>query len=129
MRARIVLGTALTGAVLAMVAGVIGGLVAADQLSVDGGVGVRAFLVVAALAVTAVFWWLRMEPGDRPEALFAGLMGAWLLAINTWNGHGFVAQVFTDSYGLATVIDLVLWAAVSYGLVAVLVRTSTPVRS
>lgn len=127
MRARTVIGAALTGAVLAMAAGVIGGVVAADQLSVDGGVVVRAFLVVAALAVTAVVWWLRMNPDDRPEALLAGLLGAWLLDVNNWNGHGFLAQVFTGSDALATVIDLVLWAVVSVGLVALLSRTSAPV--
>lgn len=127
MRASIIVGSALTSAVLTMVAAVIAGVVAANQLSVQGGTVARGFLVVGALAITAVIWWLRMRPTDRPEALLLGLMGGWLLNVSSWSGSSFIGRLFADVGAVAALIDLVLWAIVSLGLVVLLSRTSAPV--
>ncbi|MGA9101303.1 hypothetical protein, partial [Aeromicrobium sp.] len=62
MRGHIVIGSALTAAVLTMVAAVISGIVAADQISAKDGTIARGFLVVAALAITAFAWWITMQP-------------------------------------------------------------------
>lgn len=127
MRARIILGSALTSALLTMVAAVIAGVVAADQLSVQQGTITRGFLVVGALAVTAFAWWLRMKPGDRPESLLLGLLAGWLLNVSSWTGNSFIGRLFSDLDPVAALIDLVLWAIVSLGLVAFLHRTSSTV--
>lgn len=125
MRPVIVFGTAVTAAVLTMIADVIGGVVAAEQLSVTSGVSVRSFLVIAALAITAVLWWMRMRPTDRPEALFVGLLGGWLLNFSSWSGSSFAGQLFTSAGFVTLLIDLVLWAGVAFALVLVLSRSST----
>ena len=127
MRARIVIGSALTAAVLTMVAAVISGIIAADQISARDGTIARGFLVVGALAITSFTWWLSMKPSDRPEALLLGLMGGWLLNVSSWTGHSFIGRLFSDVTAVAVLVDLVLWAIVSLGLVAVLSRTSTTV--
>lgn len=124
MRPIIVFGTAVTAAVLTMVAAVVGGVVGAQQLSVTSGVAVRTFLVVAALTVTAVIWWIRMRPSDPPEALFLGLLVGWVLNFSSWTGTAFAAQLFTGGL-VSVVIDLVLWAAVAFALVFALSRTSS----
>jgi hypothetical protein len=74
VRARIVIGSALAAAVLTMVAAVISGIVAADQISARDGTITRGFLVVGALAITSFTWRLGMQPSDRPEALVLGLV-------------------------------------------------------
>jgi hypothetical protein len=127
VRGHIVIGSALTAAVLTMVAAVISGIVAADQISAKDGTIARGFLVVAALAITAFAWWVTMQPSDRPEALLFGLMGGWLLNVSSWTGHSFIGRLFSDVTPVATLVDLVLWAIVSLGLVALLSRTSTTV--
>lgn len=127
MRVSIILGSALTAAVLTMIAAVIGGVVAADQLSAKDGAVARGFLVVGMLAVTAFIWWLRMKPTDRPEALLLGLMGGWLFNVSSWTGHSFLGRLFSDVTPIAVLVDLVLWAVVSLGLVALLSRTSSTV--
>ena len=124
MRATIIIGCAITAAILTMTAAVIGGVVAANQISVDNGVVVRGFLVVVALAVTALIWWLRMRPTDRPEALLIGLMGGWFLNFSSWSGSAFVGQLFTSLTIGAFLIDLLLWGAVAFGLVLILSHTS-----
>ncbi len=125
MRARIVIGSALTAAVLTMVAAVISGVIAASQISARDGTIARGFLVVAALAITSFVWWLSMKPADRPEALLLGLMGGWLLNVSSWTGHSFLGRLFSDVTAVAVLVDLVLWAIVSLGLVALLSRTSS----
>jgi len=128
VRPLIVIGSALTAAVLTAIAAVIGGLVAVDQDSVAHGVVVRSLLVVIALAVTAVVWWLRMTPRDRPEALLLGLLGGWLLNPSSWAGASYAGRLFT-SYGLGSfVIDFLLWAMTSVVLLTLLHRTSTTTR-
>lgn len=128
MRPLIVIGSAVTAAILTAIAAVIGGVVAVDQDSVTHGVAVRSLLVVIALAFTAVFWWLRMTPRDRPEALLVGLIGGWLLNPSSWTGASYAGRLFT-SYGLGSfVIDLILWAMTSIVLLTLLTRTSTPTR-
>lgn len=128
MRPFIIIGAALTAAVLTTLAAVIGGVAAVSQNSINNGVAVRSFLVVIALAVTAVIWWLRMTPRDRPEALLIGLLGGWLLNPSSWSGTSYAGQLFT-SYGLGSlVIDLILWGITSLGLLTVLHRTSAPAR-
>lgn len=118
MRARIVIGSALTAALLTMVASVISGIVAADLVSMKDGAITRAVLVPAALGVTVVIWRSLMEPSDRPEALLLGLMGGWLLNTSSWTGHAFVGRLFSDITPVAVVIDVGLWLVLSIGLVA-----------
>lgn len=128
MRPLIVVGSALTAAVLTAIADVIGGVVAVDQDSVAHGVAVRSFLVVIALAITAVYWWLRMTPRDRPEGLLLGLLGGWLLNPSSWAGASYAGRLFT-SYALGSfVIDFLLWAMTSMLLLTLLHRTSTTTR-
>ena len=129
MRASIIIGSALTAAVLTMVADVIGGVIGANQVSVDTGVVIRSFLVVGALAITAAVWWLRMRPEDRPESLLFGLMGGWVLNFASWGGGAFAGQLVTNLAVGAFLIDFILWGAVAFALVFLLSRTSTsPVR-
>jgi hypothetical protein len=126
MRPAIVIGAAVTAAILTVIGDIIGGVIAVDNDSVTRGVAVRSFIVVIALAVTAVFWWLRMTPQDRPETLLAGLLGGWLLNPSSWVGASFAGRLFT-SYGLgAFVIDFLLWGITSIALIALLSRTSAP---
>ena len=125
MRARIVIGSALTAAVLTMVAAVISGFVAADQISARDGTITRGFLVIGALAITSFAWRLAMLPSDRPEALLLGLMGGWLLNVSSWTGHSFIGRLFSDLTPVAILVDLMLWTIVSLGLVALVSRTST----
>lgn len=125
MRTSIVIGTALTAAILTMTADVIGGVIGANQLSVNTGIVIRSFLVVGALAVTAAAWWLRMRTDDRPETLLAGLMGGWLLNVASWGGGAFIGQLMTNLAVGAFLIDLILWGAVAFSLVFLLSRTST----
>jgi len=127
VRARIVIGSALTAAVLTMVAAVISGIVAADQISARDGTITRGFLVIGALAITSFTWWLGMQPSDRPEALLLGLMGGWLLNVSSWTGNSFIGRLISDVTPVTILVDLVLWAIVSLGLVALLSRTSTTV--
>ncbi|MDX6277931.1 MAG: hypothetical protein QOJ72_2059 [Nocardioidaceae bacterium] len=125
MRPLIVIGSALTAAVLTFIAAVIGRIVAVNQDSELHGVAARSLLVVIALGLTAIFWWLRMTPRDRPEALLLGLLGGWLLNPSSWTGASYAGRFFT-SYGLGSfVIDLVLWAMTSMAILTVLDRTST----
>lgn len=124
MRPLIVLGAGLTAGLLTTVAALIAAFVAVDQVSVTSGVITRSFLVIAALAVTAFFWWTRLRPGDAPESLFVGLLVGWVLNIQSWAGASFAGQLFTDLGLGAALIDLVLWAVVSFGLVYALSRTS-----
>ena len=124
MRARIVIGSALTAAVLTMVASVISGIVAADLVSMKDGAITRAVLVPAALGVTVAIWRSLMEPSDRPEALLLGLMGGWLLNTSSWTGHAFVGRLFSDITPVAVVIDVGLWLVLSIGLVAALLVVS-----
>ena len=126
MRGSIVLGSALTAAVLTMVAAVISGIVAADQISATAGTVARGFLVVGALAITTLIWRLVMEPTDRVESLLLGLMGGWLLNVSSWTGLSFVGRLFTDATGVAILIDVLAWAVVSLGLVASSVRFHLP---
>lgn len=125
MRPRIVLGSALTAAVLTMLASVISGIVAADQVSATDGAAARGFLVVGALALTSFTWWQSMLPSDRPGALLLGLMLGWLFNTSIWTGRGFLAHLFTDSILVAALVDGVLWALVSLVLVSLLVHAST----
>ena len=126
MRPFIVIGSAVTAAILTAIADIIGGVIAVDQDSATRGVVVRSFIVVIALAVTAVVWWLRMTPRDRPETLLVGLMGGWLLNPSSWAGASFAGQLIT-SYGLGSfVIDFILWGITSVALVALMTRTSAP---
>ena len=127
MRVSIVIGSALTAAVLTMVAAVISGIVAANEISARDGTIARGFLVVGALAVTSFAWRLAMMPSDRPEALLLGLMGGWLLNASSWTGHSFIGRLFSDLTPVAILVDLVLWAIVSLGLVALVSRASTTV--
>lgn len=127
MRTRVIIGSALTAAVLTMVAAVISGIVAAEQVSARDGTITRGFLVVGALAITSFAWWLVMQPSVRPETLLLGLMGGWLLNASSWTGHSFIGRLFSDATPVAILVDLVLWAIVSLGLVALLPRTSTTV--
>jgi hypothetical protein len=127
MRARIVIGSALTAAVLTMVATEISGIVAADQTAARDGTITRGFLVVGALAITSFTWRLAMVPSDRPEALLLGLMGGWLFNVSSWTGHAFIGRLFSDLRAVAILVDLVLWAIVSLGLVALLSRSSMTV--
>lgn len=124
MKPSIVIGSAVTVAVLAIVAALMGTIAAGSQGSVNAGVTTRAIAVVAAIVVTGAFWWLRMSPGDAPESLFAGLVAGWVLTPTTWDGHGFVAQLFTDITVGRVLLDLVLWAVVAFGVVWMLVRSS-----
>jgi hypothetical protein len=127
VRARIVIGSALTTAVLTMVGAVISGIVAADQVSSKDGTITRGFLVVGALAITSFTWRLSMQPSDRPKALLFGLMGGWLLNVSSWTGNSFIGRLFSDVTPVAVLVDLLLWAIVSLGLVALLTRRSTTV--
>jgi len=127
VRVSIVIGSALTAAVLTMVAAVISGIVAANEISARDGTIARGFLVVGALAVTSFAWRLAMMPSDRPEALLLGLMGGWLLNASSWTGHSFIGRLFSDLTPVAILVDLVLWAIVSLGLVALVSRASTTV--
>ena len=124
MKPTIVIGSAVTVAVLALVASVMGGIAAGSQNSVGAGVSTRGIAVVAALVVSGAFWWLRMKPGDAPESLFAGLVAGWLLTPTNWTGNGFVAQLFTDITVGRVLMDLVLWTLVAFGVVWMLVRSS-----
>jgi len=119
VRIRIVLGTALTAAVLTMVATVISGIVAADLVSERDGAITRVVLVPAALAATVVVWRTLLAPGDRPGSLFAGLMGGWLLNTASWTGHAFVGRAFTDVTAVAILVDAGLWLVLSIVLVTV----------
>jgi len=123
MRASIVLGSALTAAVLTMIAAVISGIVAADLVSPKDGAITRGFLVVGALALTSYVWRHDLRPSDRPEALLLGLMGGWLLNASSWTGHSFIGRLFSDATPVAILVDLLLWTIVSLGLVALLART------
>ena len=127
MRARIVIGSALTAAVLTLVAAVISGIVAADQVSARDGAIAQGFLVVGALALTSFTWSQSMTPSDRPEALLLGLMGGWLLNVSSWTGHSFIGRLFSEVTLVTILVDLVLWGIVSVGLVVLLSRTSTTV--
>ncbi len=122
MRASIVLGSALTAAVLTMIAAVISGIVAADLVSPKDGAITRGFLVVGALALTSYAWRHDLKPSDRPEALLLGLMGGWVLNASSWTGHAFVGRLFSDVTPVAILVDLLLWTIVSLGLVALLAR-------
>ncbi len=124
MRVRIILGCALTAAVLTMVATVISGIVAADLVSIRDGAITQAVLVPAALVVTVLAWRTVLEPSDRPETLLAGLMGGWLLNTASWTGHAFVGRLFTDVTPVAIVVDAGLWLVLSVGLVATFVVVS-----
>lgn len=126
MRIRIVLGTALTAAVLTMVATVISGIVAADLVSMRDGAITRAVLVPAALAATVALWRTLLAPGDRPESLFAGLMGGWLLNTASWTGHAFVGRAFTDGTATAVLIDAGLWLVLSIVLVTAFLVSPRP---
>ncbi|MGH3459345.1 hypothetical protein [Aeromicrobium sp.] len=126
MRPLTIIGSAVTAGLLTMVAAIIAGVVAVDQVSVTTGVITRSFLVIAALAITAFVWWSRMKPGDPPEALLLGLVGGWVLNVSSWAGASFAGQLFTSLTLGAVLIDLTLWAAVSYGLVFALSRTAVP---
>lgn len=125
MRPQIIVGSALTAAVLTTLAAVIGGVIAVGQTSVDNGVVVRSFLVVIALGTTAVVFWLRMTPRDRPEALLLGLLGGWVLNPSSWAGASYAGQIFTSHAVAAFLIDLILWGATALGLITVLHRTSS----
>ncbi len=118
MRARIIFGSALTAAVLTMVATVISGIVAADLVSMKDGTITRAVLVPVALAATVLVWRTFLQPSDRPESLLAGLMVGWLLNTSSWTGHAFIGRLFTDATPAAVLIDAGLWLVVSIGLVA-----------
>jgi len=124
VRVRIVLGCALTAAVLTMVATVISGIVAADLVSIRDGAITQAVLVPAALVVTALAWRTVLQPSDRPETLLAGLMGGWLLNTASWTGHAFVGRLFTDVTAVAIVVDAVLWLVLSAGLVVTFLEVS-----
>jgi hypothetical protein len=126
MRGSIVLGSALTAAVLTMVAAVISGIVAANEMSPTVGTVARSILVVGALALTTVAWRSVMDPADRPESLLLGLMGGWMLNASSWSGLSFIGRLFSDVPPVAIVIDLVAWSIVSLGLVAVLARVHSP---
>lgn len=117
MRARIIIGSALTAAVLTMVAAVISGMVAADLVSMKDGAITRAVLVPMALAATVLIWRALLEPSDRPEALLLGLMGGCLLNTSSWTGHAFVGRLFSDVTPVAVLIDAGLWLVLSIGLV------------
>ncbi|AXT86028.1 hypothetical protein C6I20_13090 [Aeromicrobium sp. A1-2] len=133
MRPTILIGSAVTSALLALVAAVVGGIVAGNQVSVTPGVITRTVLVVVALAVTAAIWGSRMGPTDRAESLVAGLSLGWFLDLANWDGHGVIGQLFTSSDLAAAMIDLIVWSAVSLGLVALLARRpqapANPIRS
>jgi hypothetical protein len=122
MRGSIVLGSALMTAVLTMVAAVISGIVAADLVSPTDGTIARGFLVVGALTVTTLTWRFVMEPVDRPESLLLGMMAGWLLNVSSWTGDSFIGRLFSDMAPVAILIDVLAWAIVSLGLVAVLAR-------
>ncbi len=124
MRPLVVIGTAVTAGVLTTLAAVIAGIVAIDQTSITSGVITRTFLVVAALAITAFGWWVRMRPTDTPEALFTGLVLGWALNASSWVGASFAGQLLSDLTIAALLIDLVLWAIASFLLVLALTRTS-----
>jgi len=126
MRPVIIIGSAVTTGILTMVAAIIAGVVAVDQVSATSGVITRSFLVIAALAITAFVWWTRMKPGDPPEALLVGLLGGWALNVSSWAGASFAGRLFTSLTLGALLIDLVLWAVVSFALVFALSRTSVP---
>lgn len=124
MRPSIVFGSAVTAGVLTMIAAVIAGVAAVDQGSVTSGVITRTFLVVAALAVTAFGWWTRMRPDDAPEGLLLGLVLGWAFNFSSWAGASFAGQLVSDYALAAALVDLVLWAGVSFVLVLALSRTS-----
>lgn len=124
MRPLIIIGSAITAGLLTTVAAIIAGVVAVDQVSLTSGVITRSFLVIAALAITAFVWWVRMKPGDQPEALLIGLVLGWALNVSSWAGASFAGQLFTTLTLGSLLIDLVLWALVSFGLVFALSRTS-----
>lgn len=120
MRLPVVIGSAITVALLGLAAAVVGGVVAVNQVSVTPGVVTRGILVAAAIAITALFWWLRMRPTDRPETLVAGLALGWFLDFANWTGNGGVGQLFSSSGVAAAMIDLILWVLLSAGVVALL---------
>jgi hypothetical protein len=125
VRPLIIVGSAVTAAVLTFFAAVVGRVITVNQDSEIHGVAVRSFLVIIVLGVTAVYWWLRMGPRDRPEALLLGLLGGWLLNPASWTGASYAGRLFT-SYGLGSfVIDFLLWAMTSMVILTVLDRTSS----
>jgi len=129
MRVTSVLTTAVSTAVLAFVAAVVAATVGVNAVSVNRGLVVRVVLVSAVLAVVALVAWTRRRASDPPEQIVLGLLGGWLLNPASWNGRSFAGQLVIDEWVGALVVDLVLWAIVSFVLVLLLSRTSTPTRS
>lgn len=120
MRPVVVVGSAVTVALLGLIAAVIGGVVAGNQVSVTSGVVTRGALVAAALGSTALLWWVKLRPTDRPESLVAGLSLGWVLDLANWTGNGGIGQLFTSAGVAAAMIDLILWVVLSIGIVALL---------
>lgn len=85
--------------------------------------------MAAGIGITALFWWVRMRPTDRPQALVTGLSLGWFLNFANWSGHGGIGQLFSSSGVAAAMIDLILWVALAGGVVALLSsRSAAPVR-
>lgn len=120
MRPLVVLGSAVTVAALGLVAAIIGGVVASEQISVTPGVVTRGMLVAVAIGITGLVWTLRLQPSDRAESLVAGLTLGWFLDFANWSGNGGIGQLFSDSSVAAAMIDLILWVGLSIGVVALL---------
>lgn len=65
MRPFVVLGSAVTVALLGLFAAIVGGVVAGNQISVTPGVITRGILVAVAIGITGLIWTLRLQPTDR----------------------------------------------------------------
>lgn len=120
MRPFVVLGSAVTVALLGLFAAIVGGVVAGNQISVTPGVITRGILVAVAIGITGLIWTLRLQPTDRSESLVAGLSLGWFLDFANWSGNGGIGQLFSDSGVAAAMIDLILWVGLSIGVVALL---------
>lgn len=122
MQPGFVFGTALTGAVLTFVAAVIGNAAGIAMASVTSGVLIRTLLAVAALTLTAFFWWRLRGHDDRPAALFTGLLAAWILNVGNWTGGVLLGRLFTDSAVVSVPVDLLLWAVIAFALTRLIAK-------